>query len=60
MKPTSTEIEEVFKEEHEAALAFADILSKETTVQLQKVAARKRLSDAREAKRQIMAELMAV
>lgn len=60
MKPTQKEIEEVFKEEHDAALNFADIQGKETALQLEKIYARKRLHIARENKRQIINDLLAV
>jgi hypothetical protein len=59
-KPTEREIDAAFKEEHDAAIAFAQIIQKEATLQKQKVAVRARLNRAREEKRAILHDLMAL
>lgn len=54
MMPTQTEIDEAFKEEHEAFLAFQEARTKTTEWTLKETAARNRLQLARDAKADII------
>ncbi len=59
-RPTDAEIVEAFVREQEAALAFAKITRDETSLQIKKESARAKLASAREEKRALLVELMAV
>ena len=59
-RPTDEEIAKVFKAEQDAALTFAKISREETEVQIKKEFARTKLAIAREAKREILTDLMAL
>jgi hypothetical protein len=59
-RPSDAEISEAFVREQECALAFAKITRDESALHVKKEAARARLMSAREEKRALLVELMAV
>ena len=59
-RPTYEEISKVFKAEQDAALAFAKVTRDETAIQTQKEIVRNKLTAAREAKRDLLVDLMAL
>lgn len=60
MKPTQQEIDQVMCEENEAMLAFVEAMQEQSASQIKLEISRKRFNDARDAKRALTNDLLAL